>query len=90
MKNLDVTAARHIPAIEILPSLVEIRPTDSAEPAKRGLEAQQDRWHAVRVGLIDARLRLPRTPALRTDCVGPALAVEEPSSPRKVVSIHDP
>src|SRR5712692_8166865 len=90
MKQFDIAATRHVPVIEILPALLDVWPTNPAESTKRGLETQQHRWHAVRVGLIHPRLRLTRPSSLSRDGVGPALAVEEPSRPRQLVSIHDP
>src|SRR3989442_6682948 len=63
--------------------LFEVRTIDPADPDDP-LEPEQNLGQTGSTRLIDLR---PRSP---TDAVRPSLAVEEPGSPRKVVSLHPP
>jgi hypothetical protein len=89
MEKLDITAARHDPAVQVLSPLVHVRSTNPSEAADCPLKSNEHFRHSVRICLVHTRVRLACPAALGGNRVRPTLAIEEPRGPGELVSIHD-
>jgi len=88
VQEFDVSAARHVPPVNVFSAIHHVWATDPSKSAHRTLKARQDFRNAMWIRLIDARLRLPRLATGLADCVRPSLAIEEPRGPRELISVH--
>ena len=61
---------------------------DAADAAEGRLESEQGVRHAIGIGLIDARVRLPSSATRLAYGIRPTFSVEESRRPRELASIH--
>ena len=88
VQRQHVPAARNDPAIEVAPTGDPVGSTDRPDATERALKSQQGVWCAVDPSLVDARHGSLLETRTILDQTCPSLAVEEPSRPRQLVSIH--
>ena len=87
VQRLDIPTTRELPPIEVESAILLGRPAETPHVDGRP-KAMEDRWDAVWIRLVDARLGLCSPSTLRLSETRPSLTVEEARRPRELVRVH--